>query len=90
MDGGEGYKKCTELKNVTPQIIREWARKTNSSEILLVKRQVFYQCPLTDTLISEAKCRDCSHNYGTASTREIYCMPNVEKVRKAQIRRELK
>ena len=83
------YKKCTELKDITPQIIREWTRETSSNEIMLVKRQTFFCCPLTNTLIPEAVCLNCAHNYGAASTREIYCMPNVEKTKSARVRRRV-
>ena len=30
-------------------------------------------------LVSKKECQKCSHNYGEASTREIYCLPNNNK-----------
>ena len=90
MDTFKGYKTCTELKGLTPQIIREWTRETTSNEVKLVKRQIFYCCPLSDTLVSEAECHNCSHNYGAASAREIYCMPYTEKLKGARVRQRAK
>jgi len=87
MGDTKGYKICDELKDITPQIIREWDRE-NRGELMLVKRQIFYRCPLTDMLVSEGECRNCTHNYGTASPREIYCMPNTDKIPGARSQRE--
>jgi hypothetical protein len=88
MISDKDYKTCTELKNITPQIIEEWNRETDLSDIKLVRRQIFLCCPLTDTLVPEKTCRGCPHNYGDASLREIYCVPKTERVKSARTRRK--
>ena len=87
MTENKGYKTCVELRNLTPQIIREWYREPDRSEIKLVKRQIFLCCPLSDTLVPEKTCRGCSHNYGDASSREIYCVSGLERVKSARVLR---
>lgn len=72
------YKKCNELKNITSDIIKEWNTKIELP-IYLVRKLVYFKCPMSDKLISEKECQKCSHNYGEASTREIYCLPNNNK-----------
>ena len=87
MKNTKGYKICNELKDVSPQIIREWNRET-AGDLMLIKRQVFFCCPRTDILVPERDCRNCSHNFGDASGREIYCMPYTEKMRGARSQRK--
>ena len=78
MKDAKGYKICDDLKDISPQIIREWNRET-TGDLILVKRQVFFRCPRTDILVPESDCHNCPHNFGDASKREIYCMPNTKK-----------
>lgn len=75
----KGYRTCTELKNLTHQIIKEWDREMERPETIFVRRQTFLRCPLTDTLVPEKTCRGCPHNYGDASPREIYCVQKEKK-----------
>ena len=72
------YKKCDELKNLTPEIIKEWNAKIELP-IYLVRKSIYFKCPISNKLIPEKECQNCPHNYGEASTREIYCLPNNNK-----------
>ena len=90
MSADKDYKTCTELKNLTPQILKEWYRKTNRLEIKLVRHQIFLRCPLTDVLVSEKFCQRCPHNYGEASVREIYCVFNIERLKSVRTQRKTK
>lgn len=74
----KGYKKCNELKNLTSEIIKEWNAKIELP-IYLVRKSIYLKCPISNELISEKECQKCPHNYGEASTREIYCLPNNNK-----------
>ena len=72
------YKKCEELKNLTSDIIREWNNDINSP-MYLVRELTYFKCPVSNELVSKKECQKCSHNYGEASIREIYCLPNNNK-----------
>ena len=72
------YKKCNELKNLTSEIIKEWDVNIKLP-IFLVRKLVYLKCPISDKLIPEKECQNCPHNYGDASMREIYCLPNNNK-----------
>jgi hypothetical protein len=68
----------TELKQLTPEIIRGWNTEIKG-DVLLVKRQSGYICPLSNDFVPEGECRDCIHNFGDASPRHIYCVPKTKK-----------
>lgn len=72
------YKKCNDLKNLTSEIIKEWNNDIKMP-IYLVRKLIFFKCPISDKLVSEKECQNCPHNYGNASIREIYCLPNNNK-----------
>ena len=74
----EEYQICKELKNLTPDIIKEWSRKEDAT-IYLVKKLTYFRCPVSKELVLEKECRNCPHNYGDASAREIYCLPDSNK-----------
>lgn len=90
MSKDKGYKTCTSLQNLTFQIIKEWHRETKRSEILLVRRQTFLRCPLTDVLVSEKRCHNCQHNYGDASRRDVYCVPATDRLTGVRTQRKTK
>ena len=75
----KGYKQCGELKQLTSEILMNWDCVKETEEIFFVRKQTSFLCPLSNLLVSEAVCRNCPHNFGNASTREIYCVPKAEK-----------
>jgi len=70
---------CKELKHLTPEIIRAWNEKFEGN-IFLTRRLVFCRCVKTKELVSEQTCLNCRHNFGSASPREFYCVPNTQKI----------
>lgn len=70
--------KVEELKQLTPEIIRAWNSKIKG-DVFLVKLQNGYICPLSNEFVTEGKCRSCEHNFGNASARQIYCIPETKK-----------
>jgi hypothetical protein len=68
----------TELKQLTPEIIREWNTEIKG-DVLILKRQSGYICPLSNKFVTARECRICVHNFGDASPRHIYCVPETEK-----------
>ena len=72
------YQICKELKNLTPDIIKEWSSKEGTT-IYLVNKLTYFRCPISKELVPEKECRNCPHNYGDASSREIYCLPDDNK-----------
>ena len=75
----KGYKICTKLQGVTPEMLRNWNAEIKG-DILLVKRQVMIRCPRSGELMQEKYCINCSHNFGRSSEKWIYCLPETEKV----------
>lgn len=71
-------RKLGELKQLTPEIIRAWNSEIKGN-VLLVRRQSGYMCPVSNEFVTERKCRDCIHNFGNASPRHIYCIPETKK-----------
>ena len=72
------YKKCTELLQLSPEMIRNWNSEIDG-DTYLVKRQIFVRCPLTDELVSDKQCIECKHNFGRSSDKWIYCLPKTIK-----------
>ena len=74
----KGYRQCKELKQLTSEILQNWDC-AGSEDIFLIRKQTSFLCPLSNQLVSETICRSCAHNFGNASIREIYCIPEFEK-----------
>jgi hypothetical protein len=75
----EGYKETDEIKALTPQIILQWKKFVkNSPQIFLVRRKVSYYCPIDKKEKTQNECHNCSHHFGDASPREIYCIPSMK------------
>lgn len=70
--------KSPELKQLTPEIIRGWNTEIKG-DVFLIKRMSGYICPLSNEFVTEGKCRNCEHNFGDASPRQIYCVPETKK-----------
>ena len=72
------YKVCTELISLTPEMLKNWDT-TITGDTYQVKRQVFLRCPKTEELIPESQCLQCIHNFGQASDKWVYCLPETDK-----------
>jgi len=72
------YKKCTEIAQLSVEMLRNWNSKIDG-DTYLVKRQIFVRCPLTDQLVPDKQCIECKHNFGRSSDKWIYCVPKTEK-----------
>lgn len=71
------YELCTELLNITEEILRNYNKDINS-DIFKVKRQVMLRCPKTNELVPESQCVVCIHNFGNVSDKYIYCLPTAD------------
>jgi hypothetical protein len=72
------YKKVGELNQLTPEIIKHW-NEPLVGDVYQVRKHVLLFCPKVQELVEEKQCRSCSHFFGDASTRDIYCAPDTDK-----------
>jgi hypothetical protein len=68
----------TELTHLTSEIIRGWNTEIKG-DVILVTRLSGYICPVSNEFVTEGECRNCVHNFGDASPRHIYCVPQTKK-----------
>lgn len=80
MSDTKGYKICTELVGLTPEIIRAQDEEI-TGDVYMVKRQIQLLCPATKKFVSERECMNCTYNYGRASEKWMYCVPCTPKAR---------
>lgn len=50
----------------------------------MVRRLIEYDCPVQQKRVTEVECQGCSHHFGDASPREIYCFPKEIKIGKGR------
>jgi hypothetical protein len=70
------YKKTEEIAQLSSELIK---LKGNIKGLFIVRKQIYIKCPHDNKIKLYKKCHDCKHNFGNASKRDIYCIPEQER-----------